>query len=99
MLNEDSELPCVSEPVPFISSNTGRTEIQLRRARNRMPGKEQASYDDCVDILRMYMDLPPKENCSLTLRMDANRCIYVDCTLANGSTITKSTFQYKEQEQ
>lgn len=98
LLNEDAVLPCVSNELKFISSDTGRSRIHLRRARDRMPGAEKADYGQCEDILHMFMEIPPRVNCSLTLRMDENRCIFVDCKLPDGSVITQSTFQYEEQE-
>lgn len=98
LLNEDSELPCNSEKLEFTSAVSGHTNIYLRRARNLMPGAQKAKNEDCVDILQVPMELPPDKPCSIRLRMDTNRCIYVDCTLPDGKVITKSTFHEKEQE-
>lgn len=98
LLNEDAELPCTSEKLEFVSAPSGRTNIHLRRARNCMPGARKAQNSDCVDILRIPMELPPEKPCSIRLRMDTNRCIYVDCTLPDGKMITKSTFYEKAKE-
>lgn len=98
LLNEDMELPCSSDELNFISAASGHTNIHLRRARKLMPGAKKAKNADCVDILQIPVDLPPEQPCSLRLRMDPNRCIYVDCTLPDGKVITKSTFHEKEQE-
>lgn len=95
LLNEDAELPCTSEKLEFVSAPSGRTNIHLRRARTLMPGATKAQNSDCIDILQVPIELPPDQSCSLRLRMDTNRCIYVDCTLPDGKVITKSTFYEK----
>lgn len=95
LLNEDAVLPCTSEKLDFVSASSGRTNIHLRRARTLMPGATKAQNSDCMDILQVPMELPPEQPCSLRLRMDTNRCIYVDCTLPDGKVITKSTFYEK----
>lgn len=98
LLNEDAVLPCISEKLDFVSASSGRTNIHLRRARTSMPGASKAQNSECVDILRVPMELPPNQPCSIRLRMDTNRCIYVDCTLPDGKVITKSTFYEKDKE-
>ena len=98
LLNENAVLPCTSEKLDFVSASSGRTNIYLRRARTSMPGASKAQNSDCVDILQVPMELPPDQSCSIRLRMDTNRCIYVDCTLPDGKVITKSTFYEKAKE-
>ena len=64
-----------------------------------MPGVQQANWTDCGEILRLFMTLPASQDCTLTLRMGLDRCIYVDCALPDGSVITQSTFQSNKKEE
>lgn len=98
LLNEDMALPCTSDKLDFVSAASGHNNICLRRAKNMMPGAKKAANTDCVDILQVPVELPPSTPCSIRLRMDTNRCIFVDCTLPDGKVITKSTFQNKDKE-
>lgn len=98
LLNEDAKLPCISDPYLIRTAPSGITKIWLRRADTPMPGAKKAPNKDCVDILQIPIELPPNEQCSLRLRMDTNRCIFVDCTLPNGKVITKSTFCHDNKE-
>lgn len=93
LLDEDAQLPCVSKPMPVRTAPSCTTTFRLRRARNRMPGVTQAESRDCADIRWLSLELPADQACTLTMKMDENRCITLECALSDGRAIEKNTFQ------
>ncbi len=93
LLDETTELPCVSQKMALRSSPDGYTTFRLRRARDLMPNAKQAEYGECEDIRWLNFDLPANQNCSITMKMDENRCITLECELSDGKILRKTTFQ------
>lgn len=93
LLDEAAELPCTSVKLLVGSSPDGHTDFVLRRAKNPMPNARQAENRECEDIRHLDFDLPPNQTCSLTMKMDENRCITLECELPNGKILRKTTFQ------
>ena len=93
LLDEAAELPCVSKKMQFGSSADGYTRFLLRRAKDPMPNAKQAENQKCEDIRYLGFELPPNQNCSLTMKMDENRCITLECELPDGKILRKNTFQ------
>lgn len=93
LLDEAAELPCTSGKFSLRTAPDGHTTFRLRRARELMPKAGQAEGGQCEDIRWLSFDLPANQSCSVTMKMDENRCITLECELPDGKTVRKNTFQ------
>lgn len=93
LLDESAELPCTSKKFNLCTAPDSHTTFRLRRARDPMPGAGQADGSQCEDIRWLSLDLPANQSCSVTMKMDENRCITLECRLPDGKTVRKNTFQ------
>lgn len=92
LLGEEAALPAASRPLAFQSAGSGLTEFRLHSARERVGKAACAQVAQCREILRLHIPLPPNAPCSLTMRMDESRCIWLDIRLPDGNTLSYSTF-------
>ena len=94
LIDAKATLPCQSEPLPIVASETGSTKFWLYHSKEYVTGQQTEADPkaNCREILRPSFDLPARAGVQFTLYMDENRSIKLACRLPDGKIRSQTIF-------
>jgi len=92
LIDAKQTLPCWSETLEVVTSNTGSTKFWLYCSKAYVADQKTAPVSDCDQILQVRFELKPNTPIRVTMHMDEDRSIKLSCQLPDGKIHSHTVF-------